>query len=547
VIPALLALIVAAPPVRAAVLPLSPPPRLVLVLSVDQMRFDYLTRFAPLYQGGFKAMNERGAVFRNAHQNYANSETGPGHSVILTGRYPSHSGIVANAWYDPLAGGLVNVVDDPAQSALGGTGRGASPVNLIGFTLGDILKKASPASRVVAVSLKDRAAVLMGGRRADAAFWYEGGSFVTSTYYMPALPPWAAAWNARHLADDYAGRSWTRLLPDEAVYRKYAGEDAVAGEWDNKDITFPHAVRGEKGTPKFYDELRRSPFADELTLSFVREAMQAYALGADDATDILAVSFSATDVIGHTYGPGSQEAMDQLLRLDGTVGELLAEAERRAGAGRTLVVLTADHGSSPLVETLRASGVDARRAVPAVVETAVRNALSTAFPAAGNLVAEFDTPNVYLDLPRLRATRLDRVAVEAVVGKALLGTGLVQAVYTAEQLLAEAPDPDPFLVLFKNSFFQPRSPQVMALLKPNIILDDRVGGTGHGTAHEYDRHVPVVFLGPGIRPGTYDAAVGPQHIAPTLGALLGLDYPLQDADRVLTEVWTPQPAAGGAR
>ena len=547
---ALLALVLlAAPPAPAAVPRLNPAPRLVVFLSVDQMRFDYLTRFKPLFKGAFAAMNERGAVFSDAHQNYANSETGPGHSVLLTGRYPSHSGIIANTWYDPFAGGWVNVVDDPVQNAVGGSGRAASPVNMIGFTVGDVLKKASPQSRVIGISLKDRAAILMAGRRADAAFWYEGGhgGFVTSTYYMPTAPPWLVAWNARHYPDQYFGKTWTRLLPDEAVYRQYAGEDAVEGEWDNKDTTFPHALRGDKGTPKFYDEFRRTPFADEMTLDFALQAMDAYALGTDDATDILAVSFSATDVIGHTYGPGSQEAMDQILRLDATVGKLLAEAERRAGPGRTLVVLSADHGSLPLVETLRAKGVDARRATPKVVEDAVRNALAAAYPGMGNFVAEFDTPHVYLNTGRIARRGVALSAVQKVVEKALLDTGLVQAVYTPEQLMTDAPSDDPFFNLYRNSFFEPRSPQVMTLLKPNIVLDDRVGGTGHGTAHEYDRHVPVVFMGPGIVAGTYDAAIGPEHIAPTLGALLGLDYPLQDAGRLLTEVTTGRAVAGAAK
>src|SRR4051812_29435533 len=218
------ALALALPPaVQAAAPPLAPPPRLVLVLSVDQMRFDYLTRFGPLFHGGFRTLLDRGAIYSNAHQNYAFSETGPGHSVILSGRYPSHSGIVANDWYDPLTRGMVNVVDDPVQRAVGGEGRAASPANMIGFTLGDALKKASPESHVVAVSLKDRAAILMGGRRADGAFWYESahGGFVTSTYYMAAAPPWLLAWNARHYPDRYFGKTWTRLLPDEAVYLRY--------------------------------------------------------------------------------------------------------------------------------------------------------------------------------------------------------------------------------------------------------------------------------------------------------------------------------------
>jgi predicted AlkP superfamily pyrophosphatase or phosphodiesterase len=507
-------------------------------LSVDQMRFDYLTRFKPLFQGGFRTLWERGAIFSNAHYEYANTETGPGHSVLLTGRHPSHSGIIANAWWDSVSRSWVNVVDDPVQTPVGGTGRGASPANLIGFTVGDVLKKASPASRVVGVSGKDRSAVLMAGRRADAAYWYESGhgGFITSTYYMSAPPPWLVAWNRKPYPDRYAGQTWTRLLPDDATYRKYAGEDAVPGEWDNKDTTFPHSIRGKPPSPGFYDDFRRTPFADEMVLAAALEAMAAHDLGTDDATDILAVGFSATDSVGHTYGSGSQEAMDQILRLDQTMGRLFAEVERRVGPGRTLVVLSADHGSLPLVETLQARGVKASRVAPAVIEKAIRDALNARFPPGEELVAAFDTPHVYLDLDRIRARSLKRGEVEAVIGKALLATGLVKAVYTQESLLAGVTSTDPDFTLFRNSFYQPRSPHIMALQNENVYLSSYAGGTGHGTAHEYDRHVPVVFMGPGIRPGTYDAAVGPQHIAPTLGALLGLEYPLQDADRLLSEM-----------
>ena len=524
-------------------------PRLVLVVSVDQMRYDYLTRFRPLFEGGFKTLWERGAVFANAHYDYANTETGPGHSAILTGRHPRHSGIVANSWWDDLERRWVNVVEDPVHLPVGGEGRGASPVNLIGFTVGDVLKKASPASRVVGVATKDRSAVLLAGRRADAAYWYEPahGGFVTSTYYMSAPPPWLVAWNAGRYADRFAARRWTRLLPEEKTYVEYAGEDRLPGEWDNVDTVFPHVVRGRPGDPLYYDDFRRTPWADEMTLDFALVALDAHGLGQDDATDVLAVGFSATDSIGHTYGPGSQEAMDQILRLDRTLARLLAEIDRRIGPGRTLVALSADHGSLPLVETLRASGqADARRVAPKVIDDAIASALAKRFPDGASLVAAYDTPNVYLDLARIAARGLRRADVESVVAAALLGTGVVKAVYTHDQLAA--PAAEPFQRLFRNSFYPPRSPHVMALLSERIYLASYEGGTGHGTAHEYDRHVPVVLMGAGVKPGLHQAAVGPHQIAPTLGALLGLDYPLQDADRVLTEAFAaPAPAAAAAR
>ena len=231
---------------RAQTLPAAKP-RLVLVLSIDQMRFDYLTRFGPLYKGGLRTLLDRGAVFTNAKYRHSATETGPGHSVILTGRHPSHSGIVANEWFDAYLGQAVNVVDDPVQSPVGGSGRSASPANALGFTIGDVLKAKRPQSHVVGVSLKDRSAILMGGRRADAAYWYEtaGGNFITSTFYTAEPPAWLVAFNNRHLADTRAGQTWTRLLPDISLYERYAGHDAIEGEWDRKDVVFPHAIRGK--------------------------------------------------------------------------------------------------------------------------------------------------------------------------------------------------------------------------------------------------------------------------------------------------------------
>ena len=218
-----------APP---AVSPAPARPRLVVLVAVDQMRSDYLDRFLPLYGGGLKRFAEQGAVFTNAYFRHACSETGPGHSVLLSGRSPRSSGIVGNAWYDRTLRKRVNVVDDPAVRVVGSSrGRTASPAYFDAFTVGDVLKTVSPASRVVGVSFKDRGAILPAGRRADGAYWYQNtdGRFVTSSWYTEKAPGWLEAWNARRPVDAFAGRAWERLLPDPASYRRYAGEDAVEG------------------------------------------------------------------------------------------------------------------------------------------------------------------------------------------------------------------------------------------------------------------------------------------------------------------------------
>jgi len=506
-------------------------PRLVVFVSVDQMRADYLVRFRPLFTSGLKAVAEQGAVFTNARYRHACTETGPGHSVLLSGRSPRSSGIVGNAWYDRTLRTRVNVVGDPTVRVLGGVGRTASPAYFNGFTVGDMLKTRSPGSKVVGVSFKDRAAILMAGKRADGAYWYEtaGGRFVTSSWYGTEAPRWLESWNAGHHPDAFEGRAWERLLPDPATYVRLAGLDEVKAEWDGVTTVFPHRVRSSPPAVEFYDDLRRTPFADEILFDLATVAMKAHDMGTDETTDILAVGFSACDVIGHTYGPDSQEQMDNLLRLDRTLGRLLDEAERRAGKGRVLVVLTADHGVMPLVEVLKAKGIDARRASGEELSGPVEKALAARFPGAMGLITDPDPMEYVLDREAIARQGLKAEDVEGTIRKALLATGLIDAVYTQAQLVGPRPADDPFFDLHQRAFFAPRSGDLVARIKKHVYLGGYVGGTGHGTPYDYDRHVPIVFLGPGITPGPRDVETGPEDIAWTLGRLLGLPYPQQDA------------------
>ena len=506
-------------------------PRLVVFVSVDQMRADYLVRFRPLFTSGLKTVAEQGAVFTNARFRHACTETGPGHSVLLSGRSPRSSGIVGNTWYDRTLRRRVNVVDDATVRVLGGAGRTASPSYFNGFTVGDMLKAHSPGSKVVGVSFKDRAAILMAGKRADGAYWYEtaGGRFVASSWYMAEAPRWLERFNERRLPDALTGRVWERLLPDPATYVRLAGEDQVKAEWDGVTTVFPHRIRSAPPAVEFYDDLRRTPFADEILLELATAAMKAHDLGTDEATDILAVSFSACDVIGHTYGPDSQEQMDNFLRLDRTLGRLLDEAERRAGKGRVLVVLTADHGVMPLVEALEAKGIDARRASSEELSGPVDKALAARFPGATGLITDPDPTEYVLDREAIARQGLKVEEVEGTIREALLSTGLIDAVYTQAQLAGPRPADDPFFDLHQRAFFAPRSGDLIARVKEHVYLGGYVGGTGHGTPYDYDRHVPIVFLGPGITPGPREVETGPEDIAWTLGRLLDLPYPQQDA------------------
>ena len=513
-------------------------PRLVLVVSIDQMRFDYLTRFDALYTAGLRTLLDRGAVFTDAKYRHASTETGPGHSVILSGRHPSHSGIVANEWYDSYLAKTINVVDDPAQIAIGGSGRAASPANVIGFTVGDVLKVRSPQSRVIGVSMKDRSAVLMGGRRADAAYWFEnaGGNFITSSYYARAAPAWLTEWNSKRSVDRFHGQVWNRLLDDVSLYDKHAGKDAIDGERDRKDTTFPHRFTAAPPQADHYVELRRTPFSDDVVLDFALEAMKQHQLGSDATTDILAVGFSATDGVGHAYGPDSHEVMDLLLRLDLLMGRFFKEVDSRVGVGNTLVVLSSDHGVRTLVEVAQNRGEQAQRVAPKVLQSAVTTAFEKRFPGVTGLISSFAI-DFYLNEEVMARHKLNRKEVEETAVSALVGTGLVEKVYTHDDLTSTLPSPDPFLPLFRNAFYQPRSPHLNVLLKKNVYMNASAGGTSHGSAYDFDRHIPVVFMGKNVPPGRHATPSGPEDIAPTLAHMLGLEFPRERDSRLLTETF----------
>ena len=513
------------------------PPKLILVVAIDQMRFDFLDRFAPLYKSGLKMLIDRGAVFTNAKYRHAATETGPGHAVLLTGSNPKHSGIVGNDWWDPYLGRVVNVIDDPVQTALGGEGRSASPANLQTFTVGDVLKSRNPRSRVVGVGIKDRSAILMGGRRADAAYWFEnaGGNFITSSYYMDSAPQWLAAWNRRRYVDRFASQSWTRLIDDAPLYEKYAGKDAIEGERDRKDITFPHAFTAKPPQEQYYAELRRTPFADEVAAEFALEAMKRHSLGQDADTDILAIGFAGPDGIGHAWGPDSHEQMDEMLRLDAVLGRLFAQIDASVGLDDIVVVLSADHGSRPLVEIMQMRGQDARRVAPKELQTVLVDALAKKFPGATDLISHFAT-DVYFNEDAIRRRKLDLNDVEATAIQALMSTGFIERVYTHADLRGTAPSSDPYLELFRKAFYEPRMPHLNVLPRPGVYINSAAGGTGHGTAYDADRHVPVIFMGRAIKPGRYTQESGPEDIAPTLAHLLKVEFPRERDSRVLLEM-----------
>src|SRR5256884_945304 len=317
-----------------------PKPRLVVVITVDQLRPDYLERYRPQLVGGFAMLLKGGASFTDAYQDHAVTETAPGHSTILSGRWPAHTGIIRN-----LAG-----VQDQAAPLIGVNGPGASPTRFRGTAFFDWLKAADPGARALSVSGKDRGAILPIGRAKQQVYWYAGGGFTTSRYYADSLPEWVRVFNGRRIPFKAAGATWNLLLPD----RSYTEPDSEPYENGGQDFTFPHRLSPDSAGAAL--GLLAVPSMDSLTLAFALEGVRALGLGSRGAVDLLAVSLSTTDYVGHAYGPDSREIHDQVVRLDRSLGSFLQQLFVRYGSGNVLIVLTADHGVTPFPEHSRAEG-----------------------------------------------------------------------------------------------------------------------------------------------------------------------------------------------
>src|SRR5256886_1650405 len=340
--------------------PIAPRPRLVVVITVDQLRPDYLERYRPQLKSGLALLLKQGAVFTEFYHDHAIAETAPGHATILSGRWPAHTGIIRN-----LAG-----VGDSTAPLVGVRGLGASPAGCGGRELFGGLKAAEPAARALSVSGKDRGAILPIGRAKEQVYWYVGGVFTTSRYYADTLPLWVRVFNGQRVPFRAAGTQWSLLLPE----RDYPEPDSVPYENQGRDFVFPHRLPSDSGQAALV--FLATPTMDSLTLAFALEGTRALPLGLRGTTDLLAVSLSTTDYIGHAYGPDSREIHDQVLRLDRYLGRFFEQLLVRFGRGNVLIVLTADHGVTPFPERSRALGRSgAVRVTPDTIIQSVNAAL----------------------------------------------------------------------------------------------------------------------------------------------------------------------------
>jgi predicted AlkP superfamily pyrophosphatase or phosphodiesterase len=514
-----------------------PRPKLVVVIVIDQFRADFLPRFRPYFSpGGFNLFLRRGANFTEAAYQHAVTFTCPGHAVVLTGTHADVNGIISNQWYDPASASQEYCAADTAVTLIGASGEGRSARNLIGSTVGDQLKEATGGrSRVITLAGKDRSAIMLGGHRADAAYWIDDSLIVTSTAYMQALPGWVTRFNAPGRIRSYAGKSWGRLLP-RAAYSVMGADDVAAEEnIGGMGRIFPHPLAPDTSS-RFFDAFATSPFQNEVLFQFARAAVINERMGDDADPDLLGISLSANDLIGHAFGPNSHEVMDVTVRTDRLLQDFFSFLNQRIGLRNVLIVLTADHGVAPLPELMQDPSVGGARLNQSSIANAVEAGLRAQYGAAptGGWMAYMAQPWIYLNVKGLNERGISIEDAERTARAAAQSVPEVHQAFTATELsllqktgMASGP---------AFSFYPARSGNVYYELRPYVVPGDDPSGTTHGSPWSYDTRVPLLWLGASVRRGTYGGVVSIADIAPTLSSVLGIDRPSGSRGRVLQEM-----------
>lgn len=529
-----------------------PRARLFVIVSVDQMRGDYVERYGHMWSKGLRRLVDGGARFTQSSYPYMNTVTCAGHATIGTGTLPSTHGMVLNQWWDRESQKLTPCAEDTTATLFHYSGEaptttGSSGRRLLVPTFADELRAQSPNSpRVAALSLKARSAIGLAGHRGDVVLWFDAARGWTTSSAMGNAPvPWLQAFLEKHPVSADYGKTWTRLLPDTA----YLWDDNAVGEgtpngWTR---TFPHELRSKSGTAdhEFRAKWEDTPFADAALTAMAVRAVDEMQLGAaPNRRDVLAVSYSVLDHIGHAYGPRSHEVQDVLARLDVTIGELLDHLDRKVGRDKYVLALTGDHGVSPIPEQMSTFGVDAGRVNYTDVRTRIDAALEPFFGAGPHLAAMAYT-DLYFVQGRYESLVANPEAMRAAIA-ALLSVPGVARVYRADQLAGGHHADDPLARAVAAGYHPERSGDLMLVPRAYWITSGAIAT--HGTAYAYDARVPLILFGAGVTPGTYAAPTTPADIAPTFAYLAGVTLP-RPSGRVLVEALGPSspPAATAAR
>ncbi len=488
-------------------------PSLVVMITIDQMRGDYITRFGPQLTGGLARLSQGGAWYTNAHHDHAITETAPGHATLLSGRFPRSTGIMMNA---------IGVEDESMPLLAGAYGTGASPRRFNGTTLTDWLRADESKSRTFSVSMKDRGAILPAGRSKSEVYWYSpDGRFTTSKYYRDKLPRWVDAFNARLMPASYAGKSWTLLLPDSA----YAEPDSSLAE-GFADIVFPHKLPDDEVDAQSL--VRTTPFMDDLVLAFALNGVNELAIGKGPQTDVLAISLSATDVIGHRYGPDSREIHDQILRVDRALGRFLDSLYTLRDSSTVTVVLSGDHGVGTIPELARERGQQPPplRVSLAPVLPALRASLRAA--RVDTLAIELDQQLVLVDRAAFKKAGVSPEPILESLATSVRASEGVARIDRFKQLLADTLS-DPIARRWAHQFPATVNIEMIVTLTPYSTWGGNTAS--HGSPYDYDSNVPLIFAGAGIAPGKHTEFVRTVDLAATLAQLLGIK-PLEKIDGV---------------
>ncbi|MGV3708169.1 MAG: alkaline phosphatase family protein [Gemmatimonas sp.] len=508
-----------APAQTTAPEPRPPQIRLVVQLTVDQMRGDYLDRFKSQYTGGLKWLNEHGAFFTNATHDHGATETAPGHATLWSGRYPAHHGIVRNE---------AGVQDPQAPLLLGSRGGGASPYRFRGSALFDWIRSDNQWSQALSVSRKDRGAILPLGRAHQNVYWYGlDGNFTTSKYYRDTMPTWVNQFNARNITEAYLSKPWELLLPAS----EYTEPDSVDAENSGKDFVFPHKFDENKS--RALQGFVEFPYMDEITTAFALNGLNELKLGLGNGTDVLAVSLSTTDAVGHRYGPDSRELHDQLLRLDRALGKFLDSLFVLRDPSTVILALSADHGVTPL-PALHFPGTDPMRGkvnIRSLMDTARSSLISLGLEGD---VIDFESGMVVLEEKRLRAKGVNVDSVVRSLRTKIAKLPGIQSVYRREELPALAAKGNVIARRWMNAIPANLDVALTVSLKPYYYWSTVAIAT-HGTPNQLDAWVPIVFAGPAFKPGRYARDAHTVDIAPTMAAALGIE-PIEKVDgKVLKE------------
>ncbi len=504
-------------------------PKLVVGIVVDQMRYDYLTKFYDYYgDDGFKRLMNNGFNAVNHHFNYVPTYTAPGHASIYTGTTPANHGIIGNNWYDKVAKQSIYNVYDNNRVSIGTNGEDGkmSPERLLTSTVTDELKlHTQDRAKVIGISIKDRGAILPAGHLADAAFWFKGkdeARFITSDFYKEELPQWVADYNDSGKAKSYL-TEWNTLYPIETY--KASGTDLNNYEKPprgKEKAVFPYDLKELAAENGNYDLLKATPFGNTVVADLAIAALEGEQLGKDDVTDFLAVSFSSTDYIGHQYGVNSVEVMDTYLRLDLEIARFLKELDDKVGVGNYTLFLTADHGAVHVPAYLHDEGLQAGYFDSRTLREKLKDHVKKEF---GNdaIIENVSNEQVFLNYKVLNDINIDHKYIQRYIADYLLGLDNVQKVFTRYEM-TQGSFTEGTAALIQKGFHQKRSGDVMYVLDNAVISYSKTGST-HGSAHAYDTHVPCIFYGAGINAGRTARPIFITDIAPTVSTLLGIAFP----------------------